>query len=154
MSERREKKAPTKRETKSQMKAKMLDSLLFIPNLMRLLVALLRDARVSSADKAILAGTIIYVIAPIDIIPDFIPFIGLVDDSYLIAISTLRLLNRAEAGVVREHWRGDHDVKELVTNISRVAEFFLPKRIKNVLRGRIDPKSNLSLVEKKRAANQ
>ncbi len=125
-------------------KASMKGFFLFIPNLVRLLLQLLRDPRVSSADKAILAGTILYVIAPIDVIPDFIPFVGLVDDSYLIAIATLRLLNRAEYPVVMEHWKGEHDVKELVTNISSVAEYFLPKRIKNVLRGRIEPKERLA----------
>ncbi|HWP43625.1 MAG TPA: YkvA family protein [Blastocatellia bacterium] len=128
---------------RGRMKAKMRDLLLFIPNLLLLLLSLLRDPRVSSADKAIVAGTIIYVIAPIDIIPDFIPFIGMVDDSYLIAISILRLLNRADRTVVMEHWKGERDIKELVTNIALIAEYFLPKRIKNVLRGRIEPKARI-----------
>jgi uncharacterized membrane protein YkvA (DUF1232 family) len=125
---------------RKRMAGKMRGLLLFIPNLVILLVKLLRDPRVSQSDKAILAGTIIYVIAPIDVIPDFIPFIGQVDDSYLIAISTLRLLSRADRNVVLELWRGEVDIKELVTNIARVAEFFLPRRLKNVLRGRIEPR--------------
>src|ERR1700740_489363 len=93
---------------------KMRELLLFIPNLMGLLIGLLRDKRVSQADKAILAGIIMYVIVPLDIIPDFIPFIGQVDDSYLLAISILRLLNRAERRVVLDHWRGGGEIKEVV----------------------------------------
>jgi uncharacterized membrane protein YkvA (DUF1232 family) len=119
-------------------RSKLADLLLFIPNLVRLLVALLRDPRVSSADKSILAGVILYTIAPIDILPDFIPFIGLVDDSYLIAIALLRLLNRADRAVVMRHWKGEIDIKELVSSIASIAEIFLPGRIKNVLRGRIE----------------
>jgi len=99
---------------------------------------LLRDERVSRADKAILAGTILYVISPLDIIPDFIPFIGQVDDAYLIAISLIRLMNRTDGEVFREHWRGSIDLKDLVTSISTAAEYFLPRKIKNVLRGRIE----------------
>ncbi|HEV8482713.1 MAG TPA: DUF1232 domain-containing protein [Blastocatellia bacterium] len=137
-----------------KMKSLMRDLLLFIPNLMRLLFALLRDPRVSSADKAILAGTIIYVIAPIDVIPDFIPFIGQIDDSYLVAISLLRLLNRANRGVVLEHWKGGYDIKELVTSISRVAEFFLPKRMKKVLQGRIEAARRLNAVPEPQAVNE
>ena len=129
---------------KRKMKSLMRDLLLFIPNLLRLLFALLRDPRVSSADKAILAGTIIYVIAPIDVIPDFIPFIGQIDDSYLVAISLLRLLNRANRSVVLDHWKGGYDIKELVTSISRVAQFFLPKRLKKVLEGRIEAAHRLT----------
>jgi len=113
----------------------------------------LRDERVSNADKAILAGIVIYVIVPLDIIPDFIPFIGQVDGSYLLAISILRLLNRADRRIVLDHWRGQSDIKELVESIARIAEFFLPGPVKNVLRGRIEPKSRLSVVADARAAD-
>jgi len=123
----------------------MREFFLFIPNLVALLFRLLRDPRVSQADKAILAGVILYVISPVDIIPDFIPFIGQVDDSYLVAISILRLLNRADQRVVLDNWGGAYDIKKLVSNIASVAEYFLPKRLKNVLRGRID-QSKLRVV--------
>ena len=137
-----------------KMKSLMRDLLLFVPNLVRLLFALLKDPRVSSADKAILAGTIIYVIAPIDVIPDFIPFIGQIDDSYLVAISLLRLLNRANREVVLDHWKGSYDLKELVTSIARVAEFFLPRRMKKVLQGRIEAAPRLLAVPEPHAVNE
>ena len=127
-------------------RAKMRELLLFIPNLLGLLLGLLKDARVSKSDKAILAGIIMYVIVPLDIIPDFIPFIGQVDDVYLLAISILRLLNRADRRVVMDHWRGGTDIKELVDSVSKIAEFFLPSRVKNVLRGKIEPKGRFSVM--------
>src|SRR5205085_766428 len=99
---------------RKEKKKKLRELLLFVPNLMKLLYDLLKDPRVSRADKAILAGVIMYVIVPIDVIPDFVPFVGMVDDSYLIAISLLRLLNRADRQVVLEHWKGDIDIKQLV----------------------------------------
>jgi uncharacterized membrane protein YkvA (DUF1232 family) len=123
---------------RARMKDKMRELILFVPNLLLLLVRLLRDERVSRADKAILAGVILYVISPLDILPDFIPFIGQVDDSYLVAISLLRLLNRADRRVVLDHWSGSTDIHKLVTSIANVAAYFLPKRLKNVLRGRIE----------------
>jgi uncharacterized membrane protein YkvA (DUF1232 family) len=121
-----------------KMKRAMREVLLFVPHLVVLLYRLLKDERVSQADKAILAGVILYVIVPVDIIPDFIPFVGQIDDSYLVAISKMRLLNRAEKRVVLDHWKGSYDIKELVTNIAAITEYFLPKRMKNVLRGRIE----------------
>lgn len=129
-----------------KMRKKMRELLMFIPNLLGLLIGLLRDERVSQADKAILAGVIMYVIIPLDIIPDFIPFIGQVDDAYLLAISILRLLNRADRNVVMDHWKGQRDIKELVDSIVRIAEFFLPRPVKNVLRGRIEPKGRLTVI--------
>lgn len=128
------------------MRRKMRELLLFIPNLLGLLIGLLRDERVSQADKAILAGIVMYVIVPLDVIPDFIPFIGQVDDSYLLAISILRLLNRADRRVVMDHWKGGQNIKELVDSIAKIAEFFLPKPVKNVLRGRIEPKGRMTVV--------
>jgi uncharacterized membrane protein YkvA (DUF1232 family) len=127
-------------------KKKLRQLLLFVPNLMKLLYALLKDPRVSQADKAILAGVIMYVIVPIDVIPDFVPFVGMVDDSYLIAISLLRLLNRADRRVVLEHWQGGVDIKQLVENIANIAAYFMPARMRNVLHGRIDVKGRLHVV--------
>ena len=134
MSERREK------------KKKLRELLLFVPNLMKLLYDLLKDPRVSRADKAILAGVIMYVIVPIDVIPDFVPFVGLVDDSYLIAISLLRLLNRADRRVVLEHWKGGVDIKQLVENIANIAAYFMPARMRNALHGRIEVKGRFHVV--------
>jgi uncharacterized membrane protein YkvA (DUF1232 family) len=127
-------------------KKKLRQLLLFVPNLMKLLYDLLKDPRVSQADKAILAGVIMYVIVPIDVIPDFVPFVGMVDDSYLIAISLLRLLNRADRQVVFDHWKGGIDIKHLVDNIANIAAYFMPERMRNVLHGRIDAKGRMSVV--------
>jgi hypothetical protein len=47
---------------------------------------------------------------------------------------------------VMDHWRGGTDIKELVDSVSKIAEFFLPKRVKNVLRGKIEPKGRFSVM--------
>src|ERR1700759_5143207 len=131
---------------KSEKKKKLRDLLLFIPNLMKLLYDLLKDPRVSQADKAILAGVIMYVIVAIDVIPDFIPFVGMIDDSYLVAIALLRLLNRADRQIVLDHWNGNVDIKQLVESIANITTYFLPERIRNVLHGRIESKGGLNVV--------
>ena len=131
---------------RKEKKKKLRELLLFVPNLMKLLYDLLKDPRVSRADKAILAGVIMYVIVPIDVIPDFVPFVGMVDDSYLIAISLLRLLNRADRQVVLEHWKGGVNIKQLVENIANIAAYFMPARMRNVLHGRIEGKGHLNVV--------
>ncbi|HEY7911316.1 MAG TPA: DUF1232 domain-containing protein [Blastocatellia bacterium] len=139
---------------RKKMKTRMRELLLFVPNFVKLVVDLLRDPRVSQADKAILAGVIMYVIVPLDIIPDFIPFIGQIDDTYLLAISILRLLNRADREVVLEHWDGKQNIKELISNVASVAEYFLPRRMKNVLRGRIEPKGRLTVITDEPSASE
>ena len=129
---------------RKQIRSRMRSLITFLPNLLKLLYRLLVDARVSRTDKAILAGTILYVISPIDFIPDFIPFIGQVDDMYLIAIALLRLLNRVPEDVVRDHWDGEGDIKSLVTTVSHVAQYFLPRRLRNVLAEKLEPRARVT----------
>jgi uncharacterized membrane protein YkvA (DUF1232 family) len=54
-----------------------------IPNVVLLFKDLLKDPRVPRSSKALLVGTVAYIVSPIDLIPDFVPFIGAVDDALL-----------------------------------------------------------------------
>ncbi len=108
-----------------------------IPNFLKMLFRLFKDARVPTAEKAFLIGAIAYVISPIDLIPDVIPFIGEVDDLYLVALTVLRLLNRTPADVIRQHWDGGGDIARIVGRIAQTASFILPKRVANILLGKV-----------------
>ena len=57
-----------------------------LPRFLRLLWGLVGDPRVAIIDKLLVAGAIAYIVAPIDWIPDFIPFLGEVDDIYLLVL--------------------------------------------------------------------
>ncbi len=123
---------PTRRE-KSELKSRMKGFLMFLPNMFRLLGKLLTDSRVPTTEKVFLAGAIFYVIMPLDFIPDVIPFIGQVDDTYLVVLTLLRLINRTDESVIREHWSGGGDIIALVNSIANVAPMLLPKRVARVL---------------------
>ena len=112
--------------------------LLFIPNMLLLCARLLTDPRVPGTEKALLAGAIVYAIIPFDLIPDMIPFVGQIDDAYLIALTLLRLMERTDPNIVREHWAGGGDVVELVGAAAMLAGKFLPKPIRRVLTSRVE----------------
>ena len=112
--------------------------LLFIPNMVLLCARLLTDSRVPATERALLAGAIVYAVIPFDLIPDMIPFIGQVDDAYLIALTLLRLLERTDPKVVREHWSGGGDVVELINAAALLAGKFLPTRIRRILSARVE----------------
>jgi hypothetical protein len=67
-----------------------------------------------------------------------IPFIGEVDDLYLVALTVIRLLNRAPADAIREHWYGPGDITGVVDKIVRAAQYVLPKRVQRILLGRVE----------------
>ena len=125
-----------------QINRRLKNLLLFIPNMLLLCGRLLTDSRVPTAERALVAGAIVYAIIPFDLIPDMIPFVGQVDDAYLIALTLLRLMERTDPDVVREHWRGGGDVVELVGAAAMVAAKFLPKRIRRILTSRVEVAPN------------
>jgi uncharacterized membrane protein YkvA (DUF1232 family) len=122
-----------KREDRLQVKSRMSNLLMFLPNMVKLLGRLMADRRVPSTDKVLFAGAVLYVIMPLDFIPDFIPFAGQVDDIYFVALTLLRLINRTDASIIREHWSGGGDVVALSDSIAKIAPAFLPKRVTRVL---------------------
>lgn len=107
-----------------------------LPNFIRLMYGLLTDSRVAAVDKLLVAGAVAYVLMPMDLIPDFIPFIGEVDDVFVIVLALQRLMQNAGRTVLLEHWMGDPaELAEL--NLQRVlaaAAFFLPRSIRRRLR--------------------
>jgi uncharacterized membrane protein YkvA (DUF1232 family) len=120
-------------ETKRRLK----NILMFIPNAVLLCGRLLTDPRVPLTERALVAGAIVYAIVPFDLIPDMIPFVGQVDDAYLIAITLIRLMDRTDPAVLREHWHGGGDIVQLVESTAMIAGKLLPKRIRRVLTSRV-----------------
>jgi len=116
----------------------MQNFLMFLPNMVVLLGRMLKDARVPTAEKALFLAAIVYVISPLDFIPDVFPFIGQVDDIYVVALTLLRLINRSDAGIVREHWSGGGDIVSLADSIAGLAPSLLPKRISRILSSKVE----------------
>jgi len=135
-----------------KLRSRMTNLLLFIPNLLVLCARLMVDPRVPATERVLVAGAILYALIPFDFIPDFIPFVGQVDDAYLIAITLLRLMTVTDARVVRQHWRGGGDVVELVGSMALMAKKFLPKKLRRVLTSHVEMKGSVpgALVESSR----
>jgi uncharacterized membrane protein YkvA (DUF1232 family) len=100
--------------------------LLLAPRLVRLVWKLTRDPRVPARNKATLLVVGAYLASPVDLIPDFIPGIGQVDDLIVIAFALDQILNRVPPEVVREHWDGDEDVLQVVQQILDISTAFVP----------------------------
>jgi uncharacterized membrane protein YkvA (DUF1232 family) len=124
--------------SESNLRSRMTNLLLVIPNLLLLSARLMVDPRVPTKERVLVAGAIVYAFVPFDFIPDMIPFVGQVDDAYLIALTLLRLMSVTEPRVIREHWRGGGDVVELIGATALLAGRLLPRRIRRVLTSRVE----------------
>jgi uncharacterized membrane protein YkvA (DUF1232 family) len=123
----------------AQLKQRMKNLLLFLPNLVILCARLMVDSRVPRTERALFAGALIYAIIPFDFIPDMIPFVGQIDDLFLISMTVLRLIDRTDDLVVREHWRGGGDIVVLAESAATVAPLLIPRRISRVLLSKVKP---------------
>jgi uncharacterized membrane protein YkvA (DUF1232 family) len=78
----------------------------FVPDCLILISRLMRDDRVPRRRKLLLAGLLGYLALPFDLVPDFIPVVGQLDDVLIVALVLRRLLRSEGADLVREHWPG------------------------------------------------
>lgn len=141
------KKAISRRKEKKRSKGRMKNFLMFLPNLVMLCGNLVLDKRVPVTEKALFAASIVYAISPIDLIPDIFPFIGQIDDIYLIALTLLRLLNYTDESIIREHWRGGGDIVALTSSVAAMAPKFLPQRVTRVLSSKVQMGSAGEVIE-------
>jgi uncharacterized membrane protein YkvA (DUF1232 family) len=124
---------------KLKLKSRMKNLLMFLPNMVALCARLMVDSRVPRTERALFAAAVIYAIIPFDFLPDMIPFLGQVDDLFLIALTLLRLIDHTDDDVVREHWRGGGDVVALAESAATIAPVLMPRRVARILVARVKP---------------
>jgi uncharacterized membrane protein YkvA (DUF1232 family) len=78
----------------------------FVPDCAVLFARLARDPRVPKRYKALLVGVAGYLAMPIDLVPDFIPVAGQVDDAIIVSIALRAVLRRSGHELLAEHWPG------------------------------------------------
>jgi uncharacterized membrane protein YkvA (DUF1232 family) len=90
----------------------------FVPDCAILCRRLLGDPRVPRARKIALAAMVAYLVLPFDLVPDFIPVAGQLDDAVLLALVLRSILRRAGAAVVAEHWPGTAGSLRLILKLA------------------------------------
>ena len=83
--------------------AEVVDLIRRLPTYIRLVWALLRDGRVPGGQKLILAGIGAYLFFPIDLIPDFVPVLGQLDDLAVVLLGLDFFIRSAPPEIVEEH---------------------------------------------------
>src|SRR5256885_14031917 len=93
----------------------------FIPDCVVLVSRLLRDERVPRRRKLLLVALIGYLALPFDLVPDFIPIAGQLDDVLIVALVLRHVLRGAGEAVLREHWPGPETSLRIVLYAARPA---------------------------------
>jgi uncharacterized membrane protein YkvA (DUF1232 family) len=79
---------------------------------------LLRDPRVPRRRKMLLALLVGYLVVPFDLVPDFIPVAGQLDDAIIVAVVLRLVLRTGGPGLVREIWPGPPSSLDVVLRLA------------------------------------
>ena len=109
------------------------EAILMIPNIVKLLGRIARDPRVSVRRKTFAVAAMIYVVSPIDLIPDFIAGIGQLDDLNIVAIALNHLIDGAGRNIIEEHWDGSVDSLDLVLAATEWGAEIIPGPLRRLL---------------------
>ena len=78
----------------------------FIPDCLVLVSRLARDRRISRPRRLVLFGVLAYLALPIDLVPDFLPGIGQLDDAVLLGLALRLVVHGGGNEIVRQAWPG------------------------------------------------
>ena len=90
----------------------------FVPDCVVLFRRLLADDRVPRSRKLLLVPLLLYLVTPFDLVPDFIPVLGALDDAIAVALAFRVVLRGAGPGLVRDHWPGPPRSLDLVLRLT------------------------------------
>ena len=91
----------------------------FVPDCIVLVRRLLSDPRVPRRHKLLLGALVGYLAFPFDLIPDFIPVAGYLDDALLVALTLRAVLRGTDGELLREHWPGPESSLALLPRFAR-----------------------------------
>jgi uncharacterized membrane protein YkvA (DUF1232 family) len=90
----------------------------FIADCVVLFRRLLADDRVPRSRKALMLALIAYLAVPFDLVPDFIPVAGQLDDAILVAIVLRVMLHTGGPELLTEHWPGPDASRDLIIRLA------------------------------------
>jgi uncharacterized membrane protein YkvA (DUF1232 family) len=90
----------------------------FVPDCIVLFQRLLGDSRMPRRYKALLVALLGYLALPFDVVPDFIPVAGQLDDAVLVALTVRAILREAGLEMIEEHWPGPRSSLSVILKLA------------------------------------
>ncbi|MEE8199965.1 MAG: DUF1232 domain-containing protein [Candidatus Acidoferrales bacterium] len=112
------------------------ETLLAVPRVALLIPKLAADERVPLRTKLALTGLGLYIASPWDLIPDFIPVLGQLDDAAAVLLFVDGVLNEVDDDILVEHWTGDLQTLRRLQRLAQLVASFVPSRLRRFLFGR------------------
>ena len=90
------------------------DLVFALPEIIKLLWKVVRDRRVPMLVRGGLIGIAAYLALPFDVVPDWMPVLGQVDDVVMLTVGVRTILRQVPEHVIQEHWTGERRILEAI----------------------------------------
>jgi len=101
-----------------------------LPQLARMIGRIVLDPGLPRSAKVALAAAAVYLVTPIDLIPDFIPVAGVLDDLLVAAVVIDGLLTFVDRKLILRYWPASEASLDRVARVARKLAIWVPKRLK------------------------
>ena len=101
-----------------------------LPDLARMIARLVVDPRLPRSAKLALLAAAVYLVSPVDLIPDFVPVVGYLDDALVAAVVLDGVLNYVDRGLILKYWPGSADSLDKLARAARLIAAWVPQRLK------------------------
>jgi uncharacterized membrane protein YkvA (DUF1232 family) len=101
-----------------------------LPAVTGMIARLVKDPALPRTAKLALLAAAVYLASPIDLVPDFIPLVGYLDDLLLAAIVVDGLLNYVDRDLVLRYWPGNERSLDALARSARLLAAWVPRGVK------------------------
>ena len=101
-----------------------------LPDVVRLIGRLAGDPVLPRPVKIAIAAAAVYLASPIDLLPDFIPLVGYLDDALLAALVLDGILSFVDRRVILRYWPGTAASLEGIARGARIVSAWIPRHVK------------------------
>jgi uncharacterized membrane protein YkvA (DUF1232 family) len=101
-----------------------------IPDAVGMIVRVVADPALPRAAKIALAAVALYLLSPVDLLPDVVPGLGYLDDLLLMAVVVDGMLNVVDRSVVLRYWPGSPESLDRLARTARLLAAWVPRRLK------------------------
>ena len=105
-----------------------------VPDVFYLLVRLVMDGEVPAKAKIKLAGAVAYYLAPLDLIPDFIPAVGFLDDLIVAVMLLNRAIDDIDPAIVDKYWLGEDKIYNFIKDVLEKGDKLVGSKIWNKIK--------------------
>lgn len=106
-----------------------------LPLIVRAVTRLVRDPALPRGVKIALAAAVLYLLSPIDLIPDVVPVLGYLDDVLIGAIVVDGVLRYVDRALLLRYWPGSPDSLDRVARVAGVLAAWVPGGVKRRIFG-------------------